>query len=96
MSKGGEKHRAIFITPLGHALLEVDRLKGELAAVRKAFDNSLNFIEEWSNWWSYALEKPDGSEPTEADNQKAHELGDRAAKTVIDGRRLLKEKPHGS
>jgi hypothetical protein len=61
--------------------------------LRAALDSAVDFIEEWANWWAYALGKPDGAKPTEADNAKAYELGDRAREAVIAGRRLLSKVP---
>lgn len=51
------------------------------------------FIEEWANWWSYALQRPAGKPVTldeDAAAQKmAQDLGARARTTVINNRMFL-------
>lgn len=54
---------------------------------------AMNFIEEWSNWWSYALAKDDNvpltPEEDAAATKMAESLGSRAAEMVINNRRFL-------
>lgn len=51
------------------------------------------FMEEWSNWWSYALgvddDKPMSAEEKAAGEKMAESLGARARDMVIDNRRFL-------
>ena len=58
---------------------------------------AMNFIEEWSNWWSYALGKDDNEpipqEEREAAEKMAASLGERACDMVIDNRRFMAAAP---
>ena len=47
------------------------------------------FIEEWANYWAFALDQPAGAMPSTEDDEKAESFGKRAADMVIDNRRYL-------
>ena len=72
----------------------VEKLHREILELRGRLRRATSFIEEWSNYWAYGMDKPDGARPTAEDDARAISLGTRAADMVIDNRRFLAGSGH--
>ncbi len=60
--------------------------------LRERLRVAMNFIEEWSQWWSYALALDDDAmteEQKAADEEKAARFGSRGARMVVENRHFL-------